>query len=389
MTRTMKTTSSETALLLAQLIPVDYRVKEITTRRYLNNNPSAPFTPSSMRSINDIINKLPEHERLMPSINAELPPYSTLTPPSIILLERKSQISHRSNSPQTLRLFTDGSLIPHASGNKVGYGIAAFNDRKLVAECRGRLPSYATVFQAEGLAILTAVNFAVSKLDQFKSVEVLSDSRAALLACTSKAKVPKIFDSITRTLHSHPGKFHLFWVPSHSGHIGNEYADQLAKEAANSLIAPTDTPCPASYIHTEIKSLINCLWQREWSQSTKSATTHSFFPSILIPHTLFKRTIPPLAMQILAGVAPLNDYLFKLKISPTPLCQCGSPETIPHFLFECHNYAQQRISFRNTVISNNNQWPPLLSIITQSTPIFNAMISFISSTKRSHHNPIT
>ena len=236
----MKTTSSETALLLAQLIPVDYRVKEITTRRYLNNNPSAPFTPSSMRSINDIINKLPEHERLMPSINAELPPYSTH--PSIILLERKSQISHLSNSPQTLRLFTDGSLIPHASGNKVGYGIAAFNDRKLVAECRGRLSSYATVFQAEGLAILTAVNFAVSKLDQFKSVEVLSDSRAALLACTSKAKVPKIFDSIARTLHSHPGKFHLFWVPSHSGHIGNEYADQLAKEAANSLIAPTDTP---------------------------------------------------------------------------------------------------------------------------------------------------
>ena len=239
------------------------------------------------------------------------------------------------------------------------------------------------------MAILTAVNFAVSKLDQFKSVEVLSDSRAALLACTSKAKVPKIFDSITRTLHSHPGKFHLFWVPSHSGHIGNEYADQLAKEAANSLIAPTDTPCPASYIHTEMKSLINRLWQREWSQSTKSATTHSFFPSIPIPHTLFKRTIPPLAMQILAGVAPLNDYLFKLKISPTPLCQCGSPETIPHFLFECHNYAQQRISFRNTVISNNKQWPPLLSIITQSTPIFNAMISFISSTKRSHHNPIT
>ena len=96
-----------------------------------------------------------------------------------------------------------------------------------------------------------------------------------------------------------------------------------------------------------------------------------------------------LAMQILAGVAPLNDYFLKLKISHTPLCQCGSPETILHFLFDYHNYAQQRISFRNTVISNNKQWPPLLSIITQSKPIFNAMISSKSSIKRSHHNPIT
>ncbi len=134
-------------------------------------------TMSSLRSISQIVSNLPKFERPEISINTKIPPYTTQTLPPIIILERNShsRISHLSNNPRTLLKFTDGSLIPHKNGNQVGYGIAAFNDQRLVANCHGRLPPHATVFQAEGTAILNALLFAKSKFVDYTTIEIPSD----------------------------------------------------------------------------------------------------------------------------------------------------------------------------------------------------------------------
>ena len=42
----------------------------------------------------------------------------------------------------------------------------------------------------------------------------------------------------------------------------------------------------------------------------------------------------------------LNEFLHKIKASDTALCDCGSTESIAHFLFACRRWGQQRTQLR-------------------------------------------
>ncbi|PVH98903.1 hypothetical protein DM02DRAFT_656868, partial [Periconia macrospinosa] len=42
----------------------------------------------------------------------------------------------------------------------------------------------------------------------------------------------------------------------------------------------------------------------------------------------------------------LKEYLHKIKASDTALCECGSIESIAHFLFACRRWRRQRAQLR-------------------------------------------
>jgi len=70
-------------------------------------------------------------------------------------------------------------------------------------------------------------------------------------------------------------------IKAHTGHRGNEMADQLAKEAANNKnIEESYTKITKSAILNELKENSIKQWQSEWENTTKVATTKLFFPKV-------------------------------------------------------------------------------------------------------------
>lgn len=54
------------------------------------------------------------------------------------------------------------------------------------------------------------------------------------------------------------------------------------------------------------------------------------------------------------NISRLNTYLQKIKITETDKCECGGVETIPHFLFLCPRWRDQRRDMRTA--HGNRLW---------------------------------
>jgi ribonuclease HI len=94
-------------------------------------------------------------------------------------------------------------------------------------------------------AIALGLSEAISFLDQHSHTIVLSDSQAALKSLIHSIKqsgqntIAHILDMLNNIHQTHPD--HLVWIPGHEDIEGNEQADILAKQAANSNEQPIIT----------------------------------------------------------------------------------------------------------------------------------------------------
>ncbi|GBM93387.1 hypothetical protein AVEN_245541-1 [Araneus ventricosus] len=77
-------------------------------------------------------------------------------------------------------------------------------------------------------------------------------------------------------LHKH---IHLRWLKAHVGYLGNDCADQLAKEAITKG-DPFLLPKPLSYLKAEIKSAALSIWQDNWDNGETGRSTHDIVPRV-------------------------------------------------------------------------------------------------------------
>jgi hypothetical protein len=154
MTRCPCSTSTEALLVIAGLQPIDYTIRQICAFRYSLSIPHHIFSPSSRNIVQPIF-----HNPLISLPADTTTPYVSTpwsSPPCLTILPKQSPaLPVFAPSPRTLRVFTDGSKL----NDKVGYGVAIFDEQALLNTCKGRLPDHASVYQAESSAILTALLF--------------------------------------------------------------------------------------------------------------------------------------------------------------------------------------------------------------------------------------
>jgi ribonuclease HI len=119
---------------------------------------------------------------------------------------------------------------------------------------------------------------------KIKEREVLlsTDSRITLDLLQNRKKhtylIEKIRTKVTE-MERNNWQVKFNWIKAHAGHHGNEMADQLAKEAANSKrINECYNRIPKSAVMCELNKQSITQWQNEWDRTTKVATTKSFFP---------------------------------------------------------------------------------------------------------------
>ena len=133
-----------------------------------------------------------------------------------------------------INIYTDGSK----SNTKVGAGYAIFEGSNLYDSASLTLPEYSTVFQAEVAAILRAAETVMDDRTSLRPryVKIFSDSRAALLALTSRTiRTGLVHQTILalNRLAEYSKSLQLIWIRAHNNNVGNELADSLAKAGSD------------------------------------------------------------------------------------------------------------------------------------------------------------
>ncbi|GBM85384.1 hypothetical protein AVEN_205402-1 [Araneus ventricosus] len=118
-----------------------------------------------------------------------------------------------------------------------------------------------TVFQAELTALHEAVLYA-SRLPNNNTSKIYVDNRASIMASSNSKSTKETAREIFKILLTNP-RIAVSWVKAHAGNIGNERADELAKDA-------TQHGQPYSLIKLpkpHIKGLLRKSMLEEWQTS--------------------------------------------------------------------------------------------------------------------------
>lgn len=237
-------------------------------------------------------------------------------------------------------IYTDGSKYV----NSVGCAVFSEQYQKQL-----RLPDNSTIFSAELIAIISAIEYALENDTYFKYL-IISDSISSLQALQNPFSENALIQDILLLLMRIKQKnkvVNFLWVPSHVGIFGNEMADQLAKEA---------TTCQ-EYLETIthhdlivfIKHIVKHKWQDHWEalegnklRSIKS-TTSQWNTSLCS-----RRQDSVILARLRIGHTRLtHEYVFKRE-DPPECSNCQSTLTVEHILNSCPQYANARSKYNIT-----------------------------------------
>jgi transketolase len=145
------------------------------------------------------------------------------------------------------------------------------------------------------------------------------------------------------TLESSGWQIRFSWVKAHIGIHGNELADKVAKEAAQSTDTRYEyTRIPKSYLYHAAAEEAKQRWQAEWTASNKAAATKQYFSSVQ-DRLRTKLTLTTKLAAVLTGHAKTRAYLYRFKLKDDARCIRGHEnQTIDHLLFRCEKTSKKR-----------------------------------------------
>ncbi|XP_035227950.1 ribonuclease H-like [Stegodyphus dumicola] len=157
-----------------------------------------------------------------------------------------------------IEIYTDGSRSPTGTG----CGLCLYVNGTLTRTWRKRMNSKNSVYQAELVAIKKAIDLA----SKFTARTIIyTDSKSSLEALQNMHPTSSLVHIIQQLLQL-PSNHRpiLHWIPGHSGVLGNEHADCIAKEAAQGVhLVEYPIAYPASYL----KSIAIAKLMERWQQS--------------------------------------------------------------------------------------------------------------------------
>ena len=169
--------------------------------------------------------------------------------------------------PDTLQCFTDGSLLEGHSGAGV-----YLPQENTIRRLRVPLGRFATVFQAEICATATGASFFLQQEVRDKNILFYSDSQAALRALLSPLQktvtVPSCIDVLNQLGQNNTVT--ISWIPGHSGHVGNEVADECARLASTILTQGPQPHLPVAIRHCnrQVLEWVSLNHSRQWLKLT-------------------------------------------------------------------------------------------------------------------------
>lgn len=255
--------------------------------------------------------------------------------------------------------YTDGSLLNGMAG--AGLFCNALDVAQAVP-----LGRYATVFQAEVMAIKEALECCLSNQVKDKTIIICSDSQAALRALARPevtSCLVKECKLLGRRVKSR-NNIRLVWVPGHTGVEGNEKADELAREGSGATPFGPEPILPVSWatinglIEHDLKSKNVTLWKD--STGMKHSKGCVDVPSARRTRELLARGrgAARLVVAMLTGHGPFKAHLAKMGVGPqdTACRFCEEEEESGwHVLMDCPALWRQRLETLGFALNNNRQ----------------------------------
>ncbi|KAJ8962280.1 hypothetical protein NQ318_018259 [Aromia moschata] len=204
------------------------------------------------------------------------------------------------------------------------------------------LPSHCSVHTGELYGILTAVN---TITNTNKTVAICTDSLSSIHSINNIYTQNPLAQNIQETCHvlaSQNISVSILWVPSHVGIIGNERADQAAKEALNS-----DLTVKEVQLYKDLKNTLKQITTNKWQNLCNQSNTklQSIQPIINV------NNLPPMNRRDKIKIRRLrightratHGYLMESG-NPTLCEHCNCQLSVKHYLSECpqYNVARQR-----------------------------------------------
>ena len=232
-------------------------------------------------------------------------------------------------------IYTDGSK----DGTRTGNGIFTEGLRNL----QGRLPDNTSVYVAE----LHAVFVALRLIEHYniRKACVCSDSKSALQCLINPSFKDHLhfrIVNIHQKLLDTGASISFLWILGHSGIIGNERADNIAKGALN-LQQITNIAVSQQTIRSSIRHRTTSSWEQRW-RNDKKTQLHDIKPKIELwssssrKNRLEEKT---LARLRLGHTSLTHSYIYQQ--SDRPLClSCNTSLTVRHLLLHCGELNRRR-----------------------------------------------
>ena len=126
------------------------------------------------------------------------------------------------------------------------------------------------------------------------------------------------------------------WSPGHADIKGNEYADKLAKEAAQEAKDSEQLSAVISLgdVKSAAKESGKKKWQDMWEKADTGRNLYRFREKVdhKVKHTYESAFGERIVSQLRTGYVRLNEYLHKCNLKDNDQCQCGSKESMSLFV---------------------------------------------------------
>lgn len=218
-------------------------------------------------------------------------------------------------------------------------------------------PEEHTVYEAELVGILLALNLAFDLPKYARHIYLCLDNQAAIRACCTRPGrqsgqyiLLRIHEGREKLVRTHSrAEVSLTWTPGHLDIPGNEAADEQAKEATadpsedlpgwfQPLLASVSAARQAAKKHftPPPENTKTAAHHRRYRGALSSRRTSQLLGSLSRRHC-------SILTQLRSCHIALRQYLARFARAEDPHCpSCGVPENVRHFLLECRRYTRQR-----------------------------------------------
>ncbi|GIX71144.1 uncharacterized protein CDAR_430821 [Caerostris darwini] len=187
------------------------------------------------------------------------------------------------------------------------------------------------------MAELNAIEMAIPHIisNNMKHSKIITDSRSVLQALHNPSNLKPIIFHLKQLLNK---SIELIWTRAHIGILGNELADQYAKQATSRDTIDQHMHIPIRFIKKLLKHDVLEEWQNLWANSAKGRAVFELCEKINPKRTLGNFFLN----QIITGHGAIASYQHKF-FNGSSTCSCGlSIEDRHNLVYQCTNWTDIR-----------------------------------------------